>query len=374
MKKLVVSISIIIAAVGSLYAQNRSVDFQHTTFAEVLAKAKAENKPIFLDAYTTWCGPCKYMATKIFTQDKVADFFNANFVSTKFDMEKGEGLELAKKYGVKVYPTFLVLDSDGNIIHRLVGSNEAEPFMEKVKLSLNPETSLKGQTASYEKGNRDQKFVRSYLTTLQDAYMEKESEAVAQEYLKSLKENERVSKENWNVYSEFVNDVFSKDFMFILTNRLAFVKAVGDSAVNAKIESSFSAKTMALLENRRGTVYTKEESKKVRDFIGTCGLKDAADYYTILDMADAKASKNGSAIAAIGSNVAKSNNFDDISCLSILSASLPVAIENATKDDLMLLSAALDTRIGALKEARAKKYYDNLKQQISDKLNPPAAK
>jgi len=118
MKKLVVSISIIIAAVGSLYAQNRSVDFQHTTFAEVLAKAKAENKPIFLDAYTTWCGPCKYMATKIFTQDKVADFFNANFVSTKFDMEKGEGLELAKKYGVKVYPTFLVLDSDGNIIHR----------------------------------------------------------------------------------------------------------------------------------------------------------------------------------------------------------------------------------------------------------------
>ena len=84
---------------GSLLAQNRSVSFEDTTLAVSLAKAKAANKLIFFDGYATWCGPCKYMSNTVFKQDKVADFFNANFVNVKFDMEKGEGIELAKTFG-----------------------------------------------------------------------------------------------------------------------------------------------------------------------------------------------------------------------------------------------------------------------------------
>ena len=59
---------------------------------DVLAKAKKENKIVFVDAYTTWCGPCKWMAANIFPTKEVGDVFNASFVNAKIDMEKGEGI------------------------------------------------------------------------------------------------------------------------------------------------------------------------------------------------------------------------------------------------------------------------------------------
>ena len=62
--------------------------------SEALAKAKAENKLVFMDCYTSWCGPCKYMTETIFPQEKAGEFFNPKFVCVKFDMEKGEGKEL----------------------------------------------------------------------------------------------------------------------------------------------------------------------------------------------------------------------------------------------------------------------------------------
>ena len=64
------------------------VDFQHLTFDEALAKAKAEKKLVFVDCYTTWCGPCKMMTTKIFPMKEAGEFFNPRFVCVKFDMKK----------------------------------------------------------------------------------------------------------------------------------------------------------------------------------------------------------------------------------------------------------------------------------------------
>ena len=45
----------------SVFAQT---NFQDISFSEALKKAKEENKMVFVDCYTSWCGPCKYMADK----------------------------------------------------------------------------------------------------------------------------------------------------------------------------------------------------------------------------------------------------------------------------------------------------------------------
>ena len=62
---------------STVYCQE-GVNFEKETWSNTLAKAKAENKIVFVDAYTTWCGPCKKMDAKTFPDEKVGDFFNKN--------------------------------------------------------------------------------------------------------------------------------------------------------------------------------------------------------------------------------------------------------------------------------------------------------
>lgn len=74
------------------------------SFQDALQEAEATGKLIFLDGYTSWCAPCKMMNTTVFTDPEVGHFFNEHFINVKFDMEKGEGRELLKRYGMQVIP------------------------------------------------------------------------------------------------------------------------------------------------------------------------------------------------------------------------------------------------------------------------------
>ncbi|MFN8353045.1 MAG: thioredoxin domain-containing protein [Spirosomataceae bacterium] len=105
------------------------IKFFEGTFAQALAKAKAEKKLIFLDAYTSWCGPCKMMQTRTFPDKKLGDFFNQKFVAIKIDMEEGEGPNLAETYGVDAYPTLFFIDTSGKVVKRVLGFQSAEKLL-----------------------------------------------------------------------------------------------------------------------------------------------------------------------------------------------------------------------------------------------------
>ena len=117
MKKIVLAVFMAAMAL-SLSAQ---INFREGGFAEALEAAKSENKLVFMDCYTSWCGPCKLMASKEFVQEKAGEYFNPRFVSVKIDMEKGEGVELRKRYDVNAYPTLLVLNVKGELLCRHAG-------------------------------------------------------------------------------------------------------------------------------------------------------------------------------------------------------------------------------------------------------------
>ncbi|MFM2376071.1 MAG: hypothetical protein RLZZ165_1168 [Bacteroidota bacterium] len=111
-------------------AQDAGIQFFHGTFAEAQAKAKAENKLIFMDAYTSWCAPCRYMAANVFTDQSVGEYYNAHFVNIKVDMEKGEGPELGRRYNVNAYPTFLFINGiTGEVAFRSLGGKPASDFI-----------------------------------------------------------------------------------------------------------------------------------------------------------------------------------------------------------------------------------------------------
>lgn len=123
-----------VAATTGEAVKATGVVFATEDFTAILAKAKSEDKPVFMDVYASWCPPCKHMTNKIFPQKEVGDFFNSGFICAKFDAEKGEGIAIAAKYGVTAYPTFLFLDGDGKEIGRIVGgTNSGEEFIESVK-------------------------------------------------------------------------------------------------------------------------------------------------------------------------------------------------------------------------------------------------
>ncbi len=105
------------------------IKFFEGSFNDAKAKAKAENKLIFMDAYTSWCGPCKMMKKNTFPDALVGKLFNEKFVSVAYDMEVGEGVDLAELYQVQGYPTLLFLDAEGKVLKNELGYRDPAGLM-----------------------------------------------------------------------------------------------------------------------------------------------------------------------------------------------------------------------------------------------------
>ncbi|RYY98711.1 MAG: DUF255 domain-containing protein [Chitinophagaceae bacterium] len=116
------------------------IDFVHDkAWKDVLAEAKAKNKIIFLDAYATWCGPCKYLQQNVFTDGGVGSFYNDRFINVKMDMEAGEGPALAQQLGVSAYPTLFFINGDGEVLHKKVGATDVAGFLDLGNDAVNPD-------------------------------------------------------------------------------------------------------------------------------------------------------------------------------------------------------------------------------------------
>ena len=111
----------------------QGIVFETGTLNEALEKAKNEGKALFVDCYTSWCGPCQMMSKRVFPQKIVGDFMNPSFISIKIDMEKGEGVELAKRWKVNSFPTYLVLNAQGEVVYTSKGAMSAEMFIKQME-------------------------------------------------------------------------------------------------------------------------------------------------------------------------------------------------------------------------------------------------
>jgi tetratricopeptide (TPR) repeat protein len=85
---------------------------------KVLDEAAAAKKPVFLDVYTTWCGPCRRLATEVLPSPQVRRALGAWRVQ-RYDAERGHGIDVARRFEVDRYPTLLVVNPDGVEIARI---------------------------------------------------------------------------------------------------------------------------------------------------------------------------------------------------------------------------------------------------------------
>lgn len=160
MKKLLVLLGFMLVS-SSVMA--KGMDFFHGSFDEALAQAKQQNKLLFVDVYTDWCGPCKMMAKDVFPKDEVGAFYNANFINYKLDAEKGEGPEVTERYPVSGYPTFWYIDGNGELVHKAAGGMDQKIFIELGREALGQGMSFEDMQVKYDAGDRDVKLVQTML-------------------------------------------------------------------------------------------------------------------------------------------------------------------------------------------------------------------
>lgn len=199
-------------------AKPNGIGFRELSFSEALKVAKVENKLLFVDCFTTWCGPCKMLSKVVFKDSLVADYFNCHFVNLKMDMEKGEGIDLKKKYEIRGYPTLLFLDSNGEVVYRLLGADKASELLRKVKLGVES-GGLSGLRERYESGERDLTFVSGYINALADADFDEEVGKVAVDFLQGKEQKILEDEGYFSIFYRYVHDINSSAFLYVVNHK-----------------------------------------------------------------------------------------------------------------------------------------------------------
>lgn len=306
MKRAIISIlnlCLLLVFAGATGAQAEGIEFEHGTLAEAQAKARESGKLIFVDAYTTWCGPCKYLSAKIFPQEAAGKYFNKHFVNVKLDMEKGEGIAFAKKHNIQSYPTLLWLDADGELAHRASGAPaKVEGLLKIAKTANDPKKCLAGLKKRYEKKPGNKSAAYDYALAL--AWARMEDETVAAAYRKHVKDDEWISKENWNFIKQYVKSVDDPVFKLVVDNREQFEAFTSDPVyVDNYIERVCKSSIRAALSAPETERAAKLNAAKAstRELLGEDAEKLVAStiFYAMRDGKEMPADKDAYAIAAV---------------------------------------------------------------------------
>lgn len=231
---------------------NAQVEFKELSWKKLFKQAKKENKLVFVDAYTDWCGWCKVMDKKTFSQPEVGAFMNERFVNTKIEMEQMEiGRQLSMKYGISGFPSFLIFNSDGKLVSVLSGYSAPKKFIEELTEAIKPENFL--NQPAYTNGFK-QKYPQIYV----DAYAEKGKRKFPDSLTFSNYMNTQTDFSNevsWRVVNRFSFLLTTEQLTKITAQKESIIKNFGKSefenlirgVANTKIYKAIKDKDQAIL-------------------------------------------------------------------------------------------------------------------------------
>lgn len=207
---------LIILSFSSYASVNKGIEFKEGSWLEILNEAKKQNKLIFIDIYTTWCGPCKMMSAKVFTLNIISEKFNESFVNFKIDAEKGEGIELAKKYAITAYPTYLFVNGNGDLVYRAMVAMSAEKFIVEADKALLAGKTFKSSAElqkEFKAGKRDPDFLYEYMKRI--SLNGGENVALLDEYLKAIPASQYKTEKVLALIAENIGTIESKAFIVL---------------------------------------------------------------------------------------------------------------------------------------------------------------
>lgn len=218
--------SLLILCISILIFSQEGINFQQTSFKEILAKAKAEKKIVFIDAYASWCGPCKLMEKNVFPLKSVADYYNTNFINARFDMEKGEGPQLAMKYGIRSYPSFLFLNGDGEVVLKNMGYMGEEDFLTIAKEANNPKYATSSNKELFEKGEKDPEFLLNMMRLYADNDYDL-AKKVSERYFE-VKKNDPLTKDDLGMLLYFLKSPNDRNYKIFVNKKAEIITLMSE--------------------------------------------------------------------------------------------------------------------------------------------------
>lgn len=253
---------------GNLSAQ---ITFFQETFEEALQKAKVEKKDVFVDFYTEWCGPCKVMSQKVFTDPEVGDYFNKHFVSYKLNAEAPGQAEVAKKYGVEAFPTMIFMNVKGEVLRTVLGAKAPAALVREAMMVTGDMLTFE---KLYEKSKKEKKntdlqqellfrapeFIATQTGYNRDKWMVR-IEAIFPEYVKNKKLENMITAEDLYIISMYHNEIKDNDeiFDFLVKNYQKFGEIVGKEKIQDFILGLYNNYIISFCKNG------KQDYKKYLD-------------------------------------------------------------------------------------------------------------
>lgn len=278
MKRRTIVLFFLVSISCCIMAQQKGVQFVHgLKWTEVKAKAKAENKYIFVDCFTTWCGPCKMVSTKIFPLEEVGQFFNQNFINVKVQMDKTphdkedvkawySDVDTIAKIGQVVnYPTFLYFTPAGELIHRYVGApSEPNEFIEYAKAALDSSTQYISLKKKFESTlDPDLSLLRSMAIAFSHNGDTKNGEGdmgqqCANEFISKSKVKDLLTKENIDFMIRFTHNVSDKGFEIFRQYGASIDSVEGRKISRSLVEGTiFYREVLPLINNQSSPDWNK---------------------------------------------------------------------------------------------------------------------
>lgn len=208
------------------------IAFNSAAWQASLDQAAKENKLIFLDCYTSWCGPCKWMEKNVFNVPEVYNYYNQHFINTKHDMEKGEGVDLRKKYNVQSFPTYLFINGKGEVVHRTGSRMSVEEFLEEARMATDPSRNMSSLSARYNAGERSVPFLLNYYLALNRSDR-RTAEKIGEEISAKITDADLNSPLGWKVIKNIARSGNDRLGKYYLSNEAQFTSYAGQEERDA---------------------------------------------------------------------------------------------------------------------------------------------
>jgi thioredoxin-related protein len=217
------------------------------SWSGIIKSAKATNKYIFVDCFTTWCLPCKSMDAKVFIDPKVGSFFNTNFINVRlqFDSTNNDNIETRRRYAdvlvfqrkfnIETYPTYLFFDPEGKLVHKDAGSCDPAEFIKKGSDALDTNQQYYTQLTKYNAGNNDISFLKKLVFLAIKAWDDETATKIVKKYI--LLSDQSEDSNYLKFIFETCRNTSDTGFSIILNKLNKFETVIGKNELYSTLQS-----------------------------------------------------------------------------------------------------------------------------------------